>query len=36
MSTLRAKFAKEYGRIIAKDYGQIITRAIRAKTHFKL
>ena len=36
MSTLRGKFTKDYCRTIAKDYCQIITRAIRPKTHFKL
>ena len=36
MSALRGKFAKDYCRVIAKDSGRIITRAIRAKTYFKL
>ena len=30
------KFAKDRCQIIAKDYCRIITRAIRAKTNFKL
>ena len=36
MSALRGKFAKDYCQIITKDCCRIITRAIRAKTHFKL
>ena len=36
LSTLLEKFAKEYYRIIAKDYVHIITRVIRAKIYFKI
>ena len=36
MWEMHGKIAKDYCRIFAKGYCRIITRAIRAKTYFKL